>query len=192
MQKIKLHSPMLLNSYTHSNPRFSYGQVGHIYPWTKDNGIPVMPSCILTLEGFWHSRSHQVLLLPLHLIPTLNYFFKQYLDFYFFFFFFKIVSSSVKHTVLSPRLNTAFFSDSVHQIQWRFICRTMLTCSFPATQRTLLFLVWLCLVLLGVNKNALSAVCVASPEEPGKPLPCGALSKPSGKGDSSCVAPGTI
>lgn len=51
-------------------PGFSYSQIGHIYPWTTENGTPVIPGRTVTLEGFWHSSTHQVLLLLLYLEPN--------------------------------------------------------------------------------------------------------------------------
>lgn len=151
--KIKLHSPPLLPPSAHPNPSFSYSQIGHIYPWTIDNETPVIPGPIVTLEGFWHSSTHQVLLLPLYLEPNPKVF--QTAFRFFISFPFKVAPSWVKHCFV-PQVNTAFFSDSVHWMQWSWPTLVGL-CSpavFQPPRGHFCFSCRLCLVLLWINEDA--------------------------------------
>lgn len=149
--KIKAHILLLLMLYTHPNPRFSYGRVGHFYPWTKDNGTPVMLGRILTLEGFWHSSSHQVLLLPLYLQPNPKLVFQTVLSFSLLFLL-KLCPVGSNVLFCSPGQIQPFFSDSVHRIQWSWPTGSLvglcLLAVFQPTRGRFCFSCRLCLVLL--------------------------------------------
>lgn len=188
--KIKLHGPLLLTPYTHPNPRFRYSQVGHIYPWTKDNRTPVMPGRILTLEGFWLSSSHQVLLLPLYFEPNPKLVFQTV--FRFLLLFLPKLYPVGSNTLFCPPgqiqpflvIQSTEFSEAWTTGLLVGLCSLAV---FQPPRGHFCFSCGLCLVLLWVNEDALPALSVL-PAWRSPAAPCLAVhwATPQGKG----TAPG--